>query len=175
MFVTQRLELHEVRLEHRMAFQQGGEALSRLLGVTVPADWPEFPEAFALPDRGAEAIREPVSNPWPGYLFVDRSQGALIGNGGYAGPPNEAGEVEVGYEVAPRYRNMGYASEAVRSLVANAFRDSAITRVIAHTLAEENASVQVLRKVGFQRDGEVALEEGGSIWRWKIDRAAQPE
>lgn len=168
--MTKRLELHEVRLEHKVAFHQGRQALSALLGVAVPPEWPEFPEAFALPVSGAIAVDEPEPNRWPGYLFVDRSIGALIGNGGYAGEPNEAGEVEVGYEVAPGYRNLGYASEAVRALVDNALKVAAVTAVIAHTLAEENASVRVLRKVGFQWDGEMVAEDAGAIWRWRMIR-----
>ena len=170
MFVTKRLELHEVRLEHKVAFHQGREALSELLGVAVPLDWPEFPEAFTLPVSGAISVGEPEPNQWPGYLFVDRSIGALIGNGGYSGEPNRAGEVEVGYEVAPGYRNLGYASEAVRALVDNALKVPEVTAVIAHTLAEENASVRVLRKVGFQWDGEIVAEDAGAIWGWRMIR-----
>lgn len=170
MLVTKRLELHEVRLEHKVAFHRGRLALSGLLGVAVPLEWPEFPEAFTLPGSGAVSVGEPEPNRWPGYLFVDRRKGALIGNGGYSGEPNQAGEVEVGYEVAPAYRNLGYASEAVRALVDNALQDSEVTAVIAHTLAVENASVQVLRKVGFQWDGEMVSEDAGAIWRWRIIR-----
>src|SRR4029453_10672976 len=81
MLVTARLELHEVELEHKVAFQRGREALSGLLGVAVPLEWPEFPEAFTLPEIGAVSVAEHEPNRWPGYLFVDRSQGALIGNG----------------------------------------------------------------------------------------------
>lgn len=175
MLITKRLELHAVRLEHKVAFQQGREALAALLGAAVPLDWPEFPEAFTLPISDAIAVDEPGPNRWPGYLFVDRSRGALIGNGGYAGEPNGAGEVEVGYEVAPGYRNLGYASEAVRALVANALKVPAVTAVIAHTLAEENASVRVLRKVGFQWDGEMVAEDAGAIWRWRMIRDESPE
>ena len=170
MLVTKRLELHELRLEHKVAFHQGREALSGLLGVTVPLEWPEFPEAFTLPGIEAVSVGEPKFNRWPGYLFIDRSKGTLIGNGGYAGEPNEAGEVEVGYEVAPSYRNLGYASEAVRGMVDHALQVAEVTAVIAHTLAEENASVRVLRKVGFQWDGEIVSEDAGAIWRWRITR-----
>lgn len=158
MLITRRLELHELQLEHKVAFQQGLEALSGLLGVAMPLEWPEFPEAFALPVISDASVGEPEPNRWPSYLFVDRRKGALIGNGGYSGAPDQAGEVEVGYEVAPAYRNMGYASESVRALVDNALKASEVTAVIAHTLAVENASVRVLRNVGFQWDGETVSE-----------------
>ncbi|MCA9874825.1 MAG: GNAT family N-acetyltransferase [Anaerolineales bacterium] len=170
MLVTKRLELHEVRLEHKAAFHQGAEALSQLLGVAVPPEWPEFPEAFTLPANDVVAVGDTGSNRWPGYLFIDRSKRALVGNGGYAGEPDGTGEVEVGYEVAPDYRNLGYASEAVRALVDHALKVPEVTAVIAHTLAVENASVRVLRKVGFQWAGELVSEDADPIWRWQITR-----
>jgi hypothetical protein len=37
-------------------------------------------------------------------------------------------------------------------------------------LAVENASVRVLRKIGFQWDGELVSEEVGAIWRWRLQR-----
>jgi RimJ/RimL family protein N-acetyltransferase len=77
--------------------------------------------------------------------------------------------------VAPAYRNLGYASEAVRALVDNALTVSDVTAVIAHTLAEENASVRVLRKVGFHWDGEMVSEDAGAIWRWKTIRDVSHE
>ena len=175
MLLTKRLELHELRLEHKVAFHQGREALSELLGVAVPPEWPEFPEAFALPGDETGSVGESEPSWWSGYFFVDRQKDTLIGNGGYAGEPNSAGEVEVGYEVAPGYRNLGYASEAVRALVDHALQVAEVTAVIAHTLAEENASVRVLRKLGFQWDGELVSEDTGTIWRWRMTRAENHE
>jgi RimJ/RimL family protein N-acetyltransferase len=174
MLVTRRLELHEVQLSHRLAFRRGRKELARVLGTTLPEGWPEFPEAFAPPPAGADLVGESATDLWPGYLFVDRQRGALIGNGGFAGEPDAAGDIEIGYEVAPVFRNKGYASEAVRALVEHAFTHSAIRGVIAHTLATEDASARVLRNVGFHADGEVASDELGAVWRWRLRRDDWP-
>ncbi len=39
-------------------------------------------------------------------------------------------------------------------MVAEAFADERVTRVIAHTLPERNAANRVLEKVGFGHDGD---------------------
>lgn len=41
--ITARLRLVPLTAEHRQAFQQSREAFAALLGVTLPAAWPEFP------------------------------------------------------------------------------------------------------------------------------------
>ena len=56
-------------------------------------------------------------------------------------------------------------------MVAEAFGDVRVTVVMAHTLAERNASNRVLEKVGFQRDGE-EQEHGAVVWRYSLTRPA---
>jgi hypothetical protein len=47
-------------------------------------------------------------------------------------------------------------------------RAAGVTLVSAHTLAEENASVAVLRKSGFTRTTEILDPDEGAIWRWEL-------
>jgi RimJ/RimL family protein N-acetyltransferase len=54
-------------------------------------------------------------------------------------------------------------------MVEEAFADARVTAVIAHTLAERNASNRVLEKAGFRFDGE-AEEDGEAVWRFKLAR-----
>jgi RimJ/RimL family protein N-acetyltransferase len=73
----------------------------------------------------------------------------LVGAGGYFGPPNEGGEVEIGFSVMPSMRGHGYASEMTKAFVSNAFSDLRVQKVIAHTTPDNMASVKVLTKSGF--------------------------
>ena len=45
-----------------------------------------------------------------------------------------------------------------------------MSAVVAHTLAETNASNTVLRKVGMSFVGEIDNQEVGKVWRWRIIR-----
>ena len=146
----------------------GNDALAKHLDVIIPEQWSEFGEAPFL--YALEKLKEDDKQSiWWSWLPILVSENTLIGNCGYKGPP-EKGVVEIGYEVALDYRQNGYATEMAKALVKNAFSFLDVDLVLAHTLAEENASVHVLRKCGFHFDGELADPEDGNIWRWKLPR-----
>lgn len=153
---------------HKRALQQGRAALEALLGLPLPESWPEFPEAFVPDTVPPEA--EPA---WPGFFFLaGPTPWALVGNGGFAGPPTAQGVVEIGYEIAPSCRNRGYATAAARELVQLAFERPGIHAVVAHTLAAPNASNAVLQKLGMVFTAELPNPEVGRVWRWELTRAA---
>ena len=45
-----------------------------------------------------------------------------------------------------------------------------VRAVLAHTLAERNASVRVLERAGFAYDGESIDGDAGAVWRWRLER-----
>ena len=77
-----------------------------------------------------------------------------IGAGGYEGPPTSEGTVGIGYSILPEYRRHGFASEAVDGLLEHAYAHGDVTKVIAATLPELEASIGVLRKFGFELVGD---------------------
>jgi RimJ/RimL family protein N-acetyltransferase len=153
----------EVRRVHKAALASGRAQLAALLGCDLPDQWPAFPEAFD-PDSP-----DPATPEWPAYFFVSRERGLVVGNGGYCGAPRD-GEIEIGYEVAPAFRRQGFATAAVAWLMARAFAAPVIQSVIAHTLAERNASNSVLIKSGMSFVGAYPNSEVGTIWRWRKAR-----
>jgi RimJ/RimL family protein N-acetyltransferase len=42
--------------------------------------------------------------------------------------------------------------------------------IVAHTLAETNASSAVLARAGFAHVAELANPEVGRVWRWELER-----
>ena len=62
------------------------------------------------------------------------------------------------------------AAEAVRGFVSFALSDANVRAVVAHTLAEKNASNSVLARVGFKCVAELANDEVGRVWRWALAR-----
>jgi RimJ/RimL family protein N-acetyltransferase len=144
----------------------GDDALARALGHDVTPGWSTFREALQV-TRDALAAA-PGSSPWGPRLFVSGEPPALVGWGGFKGPP-EAGVVEIGYEIAESRRVRGLATAAARAMVVEALADGQVTRVVAHTLPVRNASNRVLEKVGFSHDGD-AREDGELVWRYALDR-----
>jgi [ribosomal protein S5]-alanine N-acetyltransferase len=144
----------------------GDDALADALGHDVVAGWVTFTDALR-PARDAVAAR-PEGAVWGTRLFVAGEPAELVGWGGFKGPPRD-GVVELGYEIAESRRGRGLATAATRAMLAEAFADERVAAVIAHTLAEPNASNRVLEKAGFRYDGE-AREEGEAIWRFALAR-----
>ena len=58
----------------------------------------------------------------------------------------------------------------VSQLIKIGFNDPKIFVINAHTLPEENASVKVLKKCGFQFVGETYEDEEGILWKWILSR-----
>lgn len=147
----------------RAAMQRSREAFAAIVETSLPDGWPQFPEAFS----SKASSHEP---PWIGYLFMRAGDGALLGDGGFHAPPDDAGVVEIGFEIAAVHRNQGYATLAGRLLTDLAFTNGA-NAVVAHALDDWNASNAVLQKLGMRFVEEVSDAENGLSWRWRIDRS----
>jgi RimJ/RimL family protein N-acetyltransferase len=151
--------LTPVTKEMRRAFGRSRESFAAVTGLRLPDGWPVFPEAFSLAIDGSVA-------PWTGYLFCVEDQ--LVGNGGFVGPPDPSGTAEIGFEIAPEFRNHGFGTSAARTLIEIGLEHGAY-RIIAHTLAERNASIAALRKAGMAFAAEIQEPSLGQIWRYTID------
>jgi RimJ/RimL family protein N-acetyltransferase len=131
-------------------------------GLRVEPGWSPFDGAL---DGGLDMLAHGVPPQWATHLFVHRPDAAVIGIGGFTGPPVE-GTAEIGYAMAPAYRRRGLATEAATRLLAAAARGGATT-VRAHTLAQDSASTRVLVRLGFRRTAEIHDPEDGPLWRWE--------
>jgi len=145
----------------------GDEALAAALGHPVVPGWATFAEA--LPRVREQVSGWPDGAAWGPRLFLAGEPPELVGWGGFKGAPRD-GTVELGYEIAAARRERGLATAVTRGMVAEAFAEPAVTRVIAHTLPERNASNRVLEKAGFEFDGE-AREGDQLVWRFARGRA----
>ncbi|GAB4014415.1 GNAT family N-acetyltransferase [Spirosoma koreense] len=90
---------------------------------------------------------------WYGWYVicypVDIVPATLVANGGYFGPPDRTGTVVLGYSVSAEWRMKGIATELVSTLIDHAWRQEGVQRIIAHTLPDNLASINVLTKNGF--------------------------
>jgi ribosomal-protein-alanine N-acetyltransferase len=79
--------------------------------------------------------------------------GALLGRVTYfdLNPRNRT--AEIGFLVAPEYRRKGYSYEALRLLLKYLFEEMGLNKVTAQTGEFNQASIALLKKLGFKRDG----------------------
>jgi RimJ/RimL family protein N-acetyltransferase len=105
------------------------------------------------------------TRPWVSYLAT---AGPLIpGICAFASVP-EKGRVEIAYNTFQPFENQGVATLMVSQLIAVARAAKPGIEIFGQTLAEENASNAILRKLGFDFGGERPHSEEGQIWEWRL-------
>jgi len=171
-----RIELIDATTALLEAAPDAAQFSALLDGAAIAEGWLDFADAL-------ESMRKlyrdgPSPKPWGVLFFVLNDPGAMsrtmsktmVGWGGYKGAPNDDGEVEIGYAIAPGFRGRGLATLAAQTMIARAFETPRVTAIIAHTLTEKNASTRILEKLGFVFAGEVEEPPHGDVWRWRLKR-----
>ena len=108
-------------------------------------------------------------------VFAVTQSGALIGCTGYRAFGTD--HAELGYWIGKPYWRMGYATEAVRALIAHGFDEGGFKYLIAGHFADNPATERVLRKLGFVPTGEetrdcVARGDQVQSFTYRLDREA---
>jgi ribosomal-protein-alanine N-acetyltransferase len=156
------------RLDWLLGLAESDAVFSSRFGIAVEPGWSGFPEAVPA---ALAAGRQRAEDPWGTHLFFGED-GALVGIGGFKGPP--AGDVvEIGYAVSPSRQGQGIATAAVQYFLTRAALGG-VAVVIAHTLAHVNASTRVLTKTGFVRTTTQHDPEVGEVWRWEHSLSERP-
>ncbi|GCE30599.1 hypothetical protein KDA_60830 [Dictyobacter alpinus] len=138
---------------------------AHVLGATVPANWPGEDFAPVLPLILSGFDREPHHEAWDGAILLVGEPPVLIGAMGLKGGPDEAGTVDLGYNILPAYQNHGYATEMARALIAWAFERGDVQKVIADCLPDNQGSIRVLQKAGLHE-----LEPEDGMLRWSLSK-----
>ena len=154
---TARLRLVAATLETATAAD--AEALARLLGVAVPADWTTADVKDVMPGYAESLRADPGNLGWGPWFTIAPAEATIVGNIGFYGPPSAGGVVEVGYEVFAPYRGRGYATEALRALIDWAFARG-VYRLTARCDPGNPASIAVLHKAG------LTCVERADVWYW---------
>jgi [ribosomal protein S5]-alanine N-acetyltransferase len=142
------------------------EAAARLLGAAIPDDWPDGHDRRFLGLRLEQMRREPASREWLVRAIVLREGRTMIGHVGFHGPPGTngprvGGAVEIGYSIFPDHRGHGYATEAATALLDWARSERGIGEFVASVSPLNDASLAIVRKLGFVQTGDQWDEEDG--------------
>jgi len=159
---TKRLQLIPFTLELKKAALNDRARLVEMLGVHIPEHWPQPDLAEALPFFIEQMEKAPSEPAWD-WIAVHRLDQGVIGGIGFIGAPDEKGVVEMGYDVVPKYRKQGYATEMARRLIAWAFQEAGIKVVTASCLDDNIGSIKVLENVGMRR-----WEPEDNMLKWEI-------
>ena len=115
-----------------------------------------------LKDAYREMLDGCLSHPnqwdWYAIWMIELKDGTHVGELCFKGV-NEEGVAEIGYGILDDYQSCGYATEAVVALTKWALNQVGISRVEAEAEEDNAASIRVLEKCGFTRNGIIG-EEG---------------
>lgn len=168
---THRLTLIAATCEHLHAEIDAPERLTSLLHARVEPGWPPGEYDRDAMEFFRERLQEnsPENAGWYSWYAIRRATSeyppVLIGAGGYFGPPNATGEVEIGFSVMPAWQGVGYATEIAKALIEHAFTDPRVKSVIAHAASGNVASCRVLEKCGFR---DVGTDDNTGTRRFEI-------
>lgn len=104
---------------------------------------------------------------WHAVWAMEGLRGERVGDLSFKGVSPE-GVTEIGYGIEEGHRGKGYATEAVKAMVAWAFGHGEIQAVEAETESGNGASRRVLEKCGFAATGEIGAEGP----RYRLERGA---
>ena len=162
-----------------MLFHATLPILKALLGTASPSELRAFKQSglYLSPDEAIaprflieQAIgqlrQDPDSAFWLALRLVVVER-LIVGIGGFKGLPQPDGAIEIGYGIIPSQQSKGFATQAVNSLVQEAFSTAEVQTVLAHTVPKNRASQRVLKKNGFARAGSVFDPEDGELWIWQ--------
>jgi RimJ/RimL family protein N-acetyltransferase len=144
--VTPRLVLVPLTQETARAIVAGKPA-----GLRHGDGWPHVDTL-----DGVRMVAEHGAEAW---LILE--DGTVVGDAGTFGPPDEHGDVEIGYGLAEPSRGRGLASEFVPALAQHVLARDGVRRVVARgVLADNTPSRRALERAGFGLE----REERGLVW-----------
>lgn len=142
------------------------DAAEQALPLSIPADWYDEQDLMAL--RLAQMREDPSLQPWLLRAIGLREAQVMIGHLGFHTAPDPdylreiaPGAVEFGYTIFPPYRRQGYAYEAAQALMQWARTTHGITRFVLSIAPDNEPSLRLAAKLGFERIGEHVDAEDG--------------
>lgn len=130
------------------------------------------------PNRGVDlnwhlqALRADYNElPWRIRVIVERSSNTVIGSINLKGPPDERGDVEIGWGMNDGARGKGYATEAAAAVLQWAFEQPSVGSMSATIPDDHTASQRIAQRLGLSRTNATRR----NLPLWKCERAASAE
>jgi RimJ/RimL family protein N-acetyltransferase len=143
--VTARLVLHPLSTAEAERVRDGEPGA----GERWATDYPAEGDVSAVTRFLATCASSGDPRPFGTYEIRLRAGGRTIGGVDFHGPPDEDGCVTIGYGLVPSAHGNGYASEALRALLAFA-RDRGVSSVAGDTDIDNVASQRVMTAAGMR-------------------------
>ncbi len=147
--ITERLILRKITLmDARDMF-----SYSRLDEVTRYLLWDAHPNEEYTQSYVAYLQERYAAGDFYDFAVVLKETDAMIGTVGFTSFDLPNRSAEVGYVISPYHQGKGYATEALKRLIAFGFDDLGLSRISAVCMKGNTASLRVMEKCGLKREG----------------------
>lgn len=96
------------------------------------------------------------------WVLAKVDDDVVIGSCGLSRWDEAAGQAEIGYELSPDRQGQGLMREALEAVLAFGFDTMRLERIEANVVPENEASLHLLRRLGFQ---EIELRRERGFWK----------
>ena len=162
MIATPRLELHHMCVDDLMSLFETPDDVSIYVGK--PYTNPHrilMDESGPLRWRVPQVKSDPSVNKWFVRWMVEKETREIVGSISFHSPPDEQGMMEIGLGVHTDFQRRGYATEALNAMWSWVI-DKPGVELLRYTVDPNNeASVAVIKKFGFERVGQQIDPEDG--------------
>ncbi len=175
--LSQRLRLWSMSPTFLLASMADDEqAAARELQAALSGEWLDEKDLQAL--RLGDLRNDPAARPWLLRAIVETATNQMVGHIGFHTRPNPdylqelcLGAVEIGYTIYSPYRRRGFAREATLAMFRWASETHAVRDFIASCSPQNEPSLRLLAKLGFERIGGHLDEVDGpeDIFRLRWD------
>jgi len=138
--ISSRVRLERIGLERAKAIASGDYT-----GLDPAPGWPhdDTLDGIRISAEFANTDEE------TGFLVLLVETGQVIGDAGWKGGPDPAGQVEIGYGLAAPFRGQGLGTEMVLAVRDWAIVQPGVRTVLAEALEENRPSWRALEAAGF--------------------------
>lgn len=132
------------------------------LGIKPCNGWPDSETLDTLPRIINNLNKVESPSGFESWMIIQRDTNLIIGDIGFKGLPNEAGEIDLGYGIIASERKKGFAHEAAAGMLKWAFSQQAVKAVTANCLIDNLGSQKILSLLNF---GIIKQDNEMIYWR----------
>lgn len=146
---TERLLLREIVIEDAQSIYDcfSNHNVTRYYGQDTLTN---IEEAMQFIDFFSKNYKEKRGIRWGIQI---KGEKGIIGTIGFNAWSLKHRRAEIGYELHPDYWRKGYAREAILEVISYGFKELNLTRIGAVVFIENEASNELLKKLGFEKEG----------------------
>ncbi|MDD4291164.1 MAG: GNAT family N-acetyltransferase [Clostridia bacterium] len=164
--VTDRLEIYPLAPDELVLLTQNLTELEKRLKIKYSAEPIEGHFRTIVEQQTAICRNDPDNYLFHTFwLIIRKSDSVAVGSADFKCPPDENGEVEIGYGLNKEFEKHGYMTETVRAMCTWAFIRKDVHTVIAETELDNIASQSILKRCGF----EIYRRETTLWWKKSVE------